>query len=97
MLATVASAQECWWYWAPGPGISVISVPSRRTLPSGLPWEQSVFEAFKFIEKEVKRISGIRGKTGYTLMMDAGPWTKGVRPKVRALIRDSPDARRQCR
>jgi uncharacterized protein (TIGR02391 family) len=34
-------------------------------------WEQSVFEAFKFIEKEVKRISRIRGKTGYTLMMDA--------------------------
>jgi hypothetical protein len=27
-------------------------------------WEQSVFEAFKFIEKEVKRISGVRGKTG---------------------------------
>jgi uncharacterized protein (TIGR02391 family) len=34
-------------------------------------WEHSVFEAFKFIEKEVKRISGIRGKTGYPLMMDA--------------------------
>jgi len=34
-------------------------------------WEQSVFEAFKFIEKEVKRISGVRGKTGYPLMMDA--------------------------
>jgi uncharacterized protein (TIGR02391 family) len=34
-------------------------------------WENSVFEAFKFIEKEVKRISGIRGKTGYQLMMDA--------------------------
>jgi uncharacterized protein (TIGR02391 family) len=34
-------------------------------------WEQSVFEAFKFIEKEVKRISGLRGKTGFTLMMDA--------------------------
>ncbi len=33
--------------------------------------EQSVFEAFKFIEKEVKRISGVRGKTGYPLMMDA--------------------------
>lgn len=33
--------------------------------------EQSVFEAFKFIEKEVKRISGLRGKTGYPLMMDA--------------------------
>jgi hypothetical protein len=25
-------------------------------------WEQSVFEAFKFIEKEVKRISGLRGR-----------------------------------
>ncbi len=34
-------------------------------------WEQSVFEAFKFIEKEVKRASGLRGKTGYALMMDA--------------------------
>ena len=34
-------------------------------------WEQAVFEAFKFIEKEVKRISGLRGKTGYKLMMDA--------------------------
>lgn len=34
-------------------------------------WEQSVFEAFKFIEKEIKRISGIRGKIGYALMMDA--------------------------
>ncbi len=34
-------------------------------------WEQSVFEAFKFIEKEIKRISRLRGKTGYALMMDA--------------------------
>ena len=34
-------------------------------------WEQSVFEAFKFVEKEIKRISGLRGKTGYALMMDA--------------------------
>jgi uncharacterized protein (TIGR02391 family) len=33
--------------------------------------EQSVFEAFKYIEREVKRISGLRGKTGYALMMDA--------------------------
>lgn len=33
--------------------------------------EQAVFEAFKFIEKEVKRISRLRGKTGYALMMDA--------------------------
>jgi uncharacterized protein (TIGR02391 family) len=31
--------------------------------------EQAVFEAFKFIEKEVKRISGVRGKAGYALMM----------------------------
>jgi uncharacterized protein (TIGR02391 family) len=34
-------------------------------------WEQSIFEAFKFIENEVKRISGVRGKTGQALMMDA--------------------------
>ncbi len=33
--------------------------------------EQAVFEAFKFIELEVKRISKLRGKTGYALMMDA--------------------------
>lgn len=33
--------------------------------------EQSVFEAFKFIEKEVKRISKLQNKTGYALMMDA--------------------------
>lgn len=33
--------------------------------------EQAVFEAFKFIEKEVKRISRLRNKTGYALMMDA--------------------------
>jgi uncharacterized protein (TIGR02391 family) len=33
--------------------------------------EQAVFEAFKYIEKEVKRISGLRGKMGYALMMDA--------------------------
>ncbi|MFJ6791807.1 TIGR02391 family protein [Streptomyces angustmyceticus] len=33
--------------------------------------EQSAFEAFKFIEKEVKRISKLQNKTGYALMMDA--------------------------
>ncbi|HET7277016.1 MAG TPA: TIGR02391 family protein [Dermatophilaceae bacterium] len=33
-------------------------------------WEQSVFEAFKYIETEVKRISALRGNTGYVLMMD---------------------------
>ncbi|CAM5233849.1 TIGR02391 family protein [Streptomyces microflavus] len=33
--------------------------------------EQSVFEAFKFIEKEVKRISRLQNKTGYALMMEA--------------------------
>lgn len=34
-------------------------------------WEQAVFEAFKYVEKEVRRISGLRGKTGYSLMMEA--------------------------
>lgn len=33
--------------------------------------EQSVFEAFKFIEKEVKSISKLRNRTGYALMMEA--------------------------
>jgi len=42
----------------------------RRLFDDGH-WEQAVFEAFKFIEAEVKRISGLRGKTGYPLMMDA--------------------------
>ena len=43
---------------------------SARKLFDDGHWEQSVFEAFKFIEKEVKRISGLGG-TGYKLMMDA--------------------------
>lgn len=34
-------------------------------------WEESVFQAFKFIENEVRRLSGLAGKTGYALMMDA--------------------------
>jgi len=42
----------------------------RRLFDDGH-WEQSVFEAFKYIEAEVKRISGLRGKTGYALMMEA--------------------------
>lgn len=41
----------------------------RRLFDDGY-WELSVFEAFKFIEKEVKRISGVRKKTGHPLMMD---------------------------
>lgn len=42
----------------------------RQLFDDGHP-EQSVFEAFKFIEKDVKRLSRLRGKTGYQLMMDA--------------------------
>jgi uncharacterized protein (TIGR02391 family) len=41
----------------------------RRLFDDGH-WEQSVFEAFKYIEKEVKRISGVRGKAGFDLMMN---------------------------
>ncbi|GAA1920278.1 TIGR02391 family protein [Nocardioides marmoribigeumensis] len=33
-------------------------------------WEDAVFSAFKFIEKEVKRISNVRRKVGFDLMMD---------------------------
>ena len=39
-----------------------------------------MFEAFKYIEKEVKRASGLRGKTGYALMMEA---FNEANPKVR--------------
>ena len=47
-------------------------LPSKvRSLFDDGHWEQAVFEAFKYIEKEVKRISGLRGKSGYALMMDA--------------------------
>lgn len=45
-------------------------VKVRRLFDDGH-WEQAVFEAFKFVEKEVKRLSGLRGKTGFGLMMDA--------------------------
>lgn len=51
-------------------------------------WEQSVFEAFKFIEKEVKRLSGLSGKTGYALMMDAFNEDK-ARIKLNELITES--------
>lgn len=32
--------------------------------------EEAVFHAFKFIEKEVKRLSRVRGKVGFDLMMN---------------------------
>jgi uncharacterized protein (TIGR02391 family) len=51
-------------------------------------WEQSVFEAFKFIENEVERISGLRGKTGYSLMMDAFN-ENNAKVKLNALVTDS--------
>lgn len=41
----------------------------RRLFDDGH-WEESVFKAFKFIESEVKRLSGLT-KTGFALMMDA--------------------------
>jgi uncharacterized protein (TIGR02391 family) len=45
--------------------------PKVRSLFDDGYFEQAVFEAFKFIEKEVKRVSNVNGKTGYNLMMDA--------------------------
>lgn len=45
--------------------------PRVRKLFDDGHWEEAVFKAFKFVESEVKRISGLRGKTGYPLMMDA--------------------------
>jgi uncharacterized protein (TIGR02391 family) len=51
-------------------------------------WEQAVFEAFKYIEKEVKRVSGLRGKTGYALMMEAFNETN-AKVRLNALLTDS--------
>lgn len=51
-------------------------------------WEQSVFEAFKFIEKEVKRLSNLRGKSGLALMMDAFN-EDNAKIKLNALITES--------
>jgi uncharacterized protein (TIGR02391 family) len=51
-------------------------------------WEHSVFEAFKYVEKEVKRASGLRGKTGYALMMEAFNETKPKIP-LNGLVTDS--------
>jgi uncharacterized protein (TIGR02391 family) len=51
-------------------------------------WEQAVFEAFKFIEKEVKRISMLQGKTGYALMMEAFN-ENNARIRLNRLVSDS--------
>jgi uncharacterized protein (TIGR02391 family) len=64
-------------------------LPKRvRSLFDDGHWEQAVFEAFKYIEKEVKRTSGLRGKTGYALMMEA---FNEANPKVplNALVTES--------
>lgn len=47
-----------------------------------------MFEAFKFLEKEVKRLSGLRGKTGFALMMDAFN-EDNAKIKLNALVTDS--------
>lgn len=51
-------------------------------------WEEAVFQAFKFIEHEVKQISGLRGKTGYALMMDAFN-ENNAKIKLNPLVTDS--------
>ncbi len=45
--------------------------PKVRKLFDDGHWEEAVFQAFKFIEQEVKRLSQVRSKTGMSLMMDA--------------------------
>jgi len=62
--------------------------PKVRKLFDNGHWEESVFQAFKFIEHEVKRISGLRGKTGYALMMDAFN-ESNAKIKLNALVTDS--------
>ncbi len=59
----------------------------RKLFDDGHP-DYSVFEAFKFIESEIKRISGLRGKTGYPLMMDAFN-ENNPKVKLNALLTES--------
>ena len=58
-----------------------------RTLFDDGHWEQSVFEAFKFIDNEVKRLSGVKG-TGYKVMMAAFNEDKAL-IKLNALVTES--------
>ncbi|WP_127126202.1 TIGR02391 family protein [Georgenia sp. SYP-B2076] len=46
-----------------------LPIKVRKLFDDGHP-NHAVFEAFKYIEKEIKRLSGVR-KTGFPLMMDA--------------------------
>ncbi|RYP84283.1 TIGR02391 family protein [Nocardioides guangzhouensis] len=62
--------------------------PKVRKLFDDGHWEESVFHAFKFIEKEVKRISGVRGKIGFDLMMNVFNEEKPVL-QLNALSTDS--------
>lgn len=62
--------------------------PKVRKLFDNGHWEESVFHAFKFIEHEVKRISRLRGKTGYALMMDAFN-ENNAKIKLNPLVTDS--------
>jgi uncharacterized protein (TIGR02391 family) len=50
--------------------------------------EQATFEAFKFIESEVRRASGLRGKTGFGLMMEAFNETN-AKVVLNSLVTDS--------
>jgi uncharacterized protein (TIGR02391 family) len=63
-------------------------VPKVRDLFDDGYGEQAVFEAFKFIEKEVKRISKLRGKTGYALMMEAFN-EQNAKIKLNSLLTDT--------
>jgi len=62
--------------------------PKCRSLFDDGYYAESTFAAFKFIEKEIKRISKVRGQVGFGLMMNALDETK---PKVQinALSTDS--------
>lgn len=59
----------------------------RRLFDDGY-WEDAVFLAFKFIEKEVKRISRVRRKVGFDLMMDVFN-ENGPKVQLNALADDS--------
>jgi hypothetical protein len=53
--------------------------PKCRSLFDDGYYAESTFAAFKFIEKEIKRISKVRGQVGFGLMMNAIDEQRGFR------------------
>lgn len=55
-----------------------LPVKTRQLFDDGY-YAEATFEAFKFVEQEIKRLSRVKGSTGFALMMDA---LNEAKPKI---------------